>query len=168
MSLEIVPVHRLDDLACCRLDRVMEAARDALAGRAGHLDRIRARQDEARWDPHRWIYAAVQDGEAVGFADAEAHYPDLESVTVAQLAVERPQRHRGIGRALVQQVATRAQGTGIRWVAAHTRVRDADGFWTGLGFETTGPGAFRCPVDWAAAAGRGMPAAPQPGVHSGP
>lgn len=147
MTVHIVPIDTLTEAQCAELDQVMVSARIALTGRTGQLDRISERKEEAGYDPYRWLYAALDsEGHPVAFLDAEAHYPDLETVTVAQLAVDRSVRHRGIGRTLVQTVARRCQGSGILWMSASTRIRSADGFWTSLGFESDGEGRFRLPI----------------------
>lgn len=143
MTLNICLLRELDPQGQAEMDRVIQSVRPALTGRNGQLERIQDRLEEARFDPCRWLYAAVQDGEAVGFVDAAVHYPDLESMTVAQLAVAETRRHRGVGSALVHAVARQALGSGILWVAASTRLRSADGFWTALGFEPMGAGRFR-------------------------
>lgn len=136
--MSLVEVRRLAEDAepevLAALDRIAEAARLDLVGRRGALEPFAARLA----DPSQPILWAGAAGAPVGFVQGVLHHPIPGALTVAQLAVERAHRYRGLGRRLVEGVAALAQASLGPLDDVYAAVRDdavgAQAFWSSLGF----------------------------------
>lgn len=122
-----------------QLDSLLRGARRALVGPGEHLEPVHDRILDASVDPRRVLLGAFDPGGAVGILDAVLHAPEPGDLFVAQLAVARTHRHRGIGRALVRAAIEAVEGREGPLDAVWAAVRSAEGaalaFWTRLGLE---------------------------------
>jgi len=103
--------------------RALHSGDDELVAAAGHLFDGPALPDATarflRSEGHH-LLVAYEDGEPVGFVSGvEVSHPDKGTeMFLYELAVDEPWRRRGIGRALVQELATVARQAGCygMWV----------------------------------------------------
>lgn len=126
-----------------QLDQILDQCRAALVGPGEHLAGVEERIGEAAADPERGLYYAIEGGLVLGMIDAHYYRPDSGAFTVAHVAVNARARGRGVGRALVEEVAAAAKDLGLVALYAATRPGNtsADAFWEALGctLEEEGP-----------------------------
>jgi GNAT superfamily N-acetyltransferase len=86
-----------------------------------------------------FVVVAEQDGRVVGVAALENDAPDRRAV-LRHLYIDRPHRGKGIGRALMDAIITRAEEWGARcvWLETQDVNYDAIRFYKQAGFEWCG------------------------------
>ncbi len=119
------------------LDRVLASVARALVDPGEALEPVSDRARDAASDPHRLVLVATVEGEPVGLLDGTLHSPWPGTLAVAQLAVSRAHRFRGLGRALVESALASAAERDPPPVALSAAVRagqsGALAFWEALG-----------------------------------
>jgi GNAT superfamily N-acetyltransferase len=104
------------------------------------LDEIRSRYRTLIDDPDARVLIAESAGQPVGMAigtiGAPSSVSDEPALIIANLVVDPEQRGRGIGRALVDELARFAHRRGVATLTIRTFAanHDAYEFWAGLGF----------------------------------
>jgi GNAT superfamily N-acetyltransferase len=111
------------------------------AGRQPAPDEVRGRYETLLVDPDRRVVLAVDDTDAVlGMAvltvDVAGELLDVPVVRISHLVVDRTQRRRGAGRALVAVAGSYADEIGVEHVTvgAATTDRESNRFLARLGF----------------------------------
>jgi GNAT superfamily N-acetyltransferase len=105
------------------------------------LDEVRSRYQALLDTPDALVLISEVAGRPVGMAigtiGAPSSVSDEPALTIANLVVDPGQRGRGIGRALVAELAAfaRDRGVDILTIRTFTANRDAVEFWSGMGFE---------------------------------
>jgi ribosomal protein S18 acetylase RimI-like enzyme len=124
------------------LDGLARAARAALIPPGAELEPLRARAADAEGDPRRLLLVARAAERPLGFLDGELPESAPGDLLVAQIAVARGARRRGVARALLRAGLARARARGRpveRLVASVLPGADAaQAFWDHLGFEADG------------------------------
>lgn len=137
-KIDIERPTTLDDASARALDAVLADARDHLVPKDAWLEPAADRAGEAEVDEERWVYVARVDGEPAGLLDAQLGAPEPGVVTIVHIAVARPHRRHGVGRALVEAVMSDASERACSVVRACVIDRHSEGFWPELDFERVG------------------------------
>ena len=138
------------------LDRMQREWR-VFTPRPGFYDEVGAKYRAAIASEDQLVVVAEEDDEVVGMAYAEARTPsrfsDERSLELSGVVVRSDFRGRGVGRALVAEVARFATERGIPWVELKTFSpnQGAMEFWESLGFT---PRVVQMTSSSAALAGR--------------
>ena len=121
------------------LDRMQSDWR-VFTPRPGFYDEVGAKYQEAMQTENAVVLVAEDEGEIVGMAYGEVRIPsrfsDERALELSGVVVRTGYRGRGVGRALVQEVARFAGEMGVEWVELKTFApnQGAMAFWEGLGF----------------------------------
>lgn len=139
---EVIVVRRLSARTGQRtrraIDRILEQAKRPLVGSDGHLALAEERLTEADEDRTRILLFARLGARAVGVLDALLHVPAPSDLTIAQIAVRKDARRRGIASALVSAALSRARRRApVSRVLAAVRAgnQPALDFWESLGLD---------------------------------
>jgi ribosomal protein S18 acetylase RimI-like enzyme len=121
------------------LDRLQREWR-VFTPRPGFYAEVEAQYRHAMEHNASIVLAADDGGEIVGMAYAEIRAPsrasDEQAIELSSVVVRSGHRGRGVGRALVREVARFAAERGIHWIELKTFApnQQAMEFWRGLGF----------------------------------
>jgi GNAT superfamily N-acetyltransferase len=137
-KIDIERPSALDDASARALDAILADARNHLVPSDAWLEPAADRVGEAEVDEERWIYVARVNGEPAGLLDAQLGSPEPGVVTIVHVAVARPHRGHGVGRALVEALVRDASEGGCALVRACVLDRQSEGFWPELDFERVG------------------------------
>lgn len=128
------------------------SCRPAVAADLADVARIQAQAPEAaQWDPADYLRhdfsVAVAEGRVAGFLVARP--VAAGEAEILNLAVDAGMRRRGIGRALVRELAARHPGSIFLEVRESNRA--ARGFYESLGFQVVSvrPGYYQTPPECA-------------------
>jgi len=121
------------------LDRMQRDWR-VFTPRPGFYDEVAVKYREAMASPDRIVVVAEEGGDVVGMAYAEPRVPsrfsDERALEISGVVVRADHRGRGVGQALVEEIALFADEIGIGWMELKTfwPNETAMGFWRALGF----------------------------------
>ncbi len=108
--------------------------------RPGFYDEVAVKYREAMVSEDSLVVVAEENGDVVGMAYAEARVPsrfsDERALELSGVVVRAGHRGRGVGRAMVGEMARFAKDKGVDWIELKSfwPNETAMGFWRALGF----------------------------------
>jgi len=121
------------------LDRLQRDWR-VFTPRPGIYDEVAVKYREAMQADDRLVVVAEENGDVVGMAYAESRVPsrfsDERALEISGVMVRAGHRGRGVGRAMVEELASFATARGVNWIELKSFLPNetAMEFWRALGF----------------------------------